>query len=118
MVISDVKLGAEPLKIGPIGVPPQKQEKFTLPGDWYDDDEENERKEAEGKEEGDKEEENQEVRGKDKEAKEEVIKEGGGKTDEEKALKDSPKNMKSGVSCLIMVMIVAVFCLGMTMFSH
>ncbi|XP_042861538.1 YLP motif-containing protein 1-like isoform X3 [Penaeus japonicus] len=46
----DVKLGAERLHIGPIGVPHSK-EKFTLPEDWYDDEEENEHKETENKEE-------------------------------------------------------------------
>lgn len=47
---SDVKLGAERLHIGPIGVPHSK-EKFTLPEDWYDDEEENEHKDTENKEE-------------------------------------------------------------------
>ncbi|XP_037803797.1 uncharacterized protein LOC119598228 isoform X3 [Penaeus monodon] len=46
----DVKLGAERLHIGPIGVPHSK-EKFTLPEDWYDDEEENEHKDTENKEE-------------------------------------------------------------------
>lgn len=38
----ELKLGAEPLKIGPIGVPPQKHEKFKMPGEWYDDEDERE----------------------------------------------------------------------------
>lgn len=46
-----MKLGAEPLKIGPIGVPPRKQEKFTLPGEWYDDEDEREGEEGAGEKE-------------------------------------------------------------------
>lgn len=38
----DVKLGTAPLVIGPIGVPPQEHKKFTLPGEWYDDDDDRE----------------------------------------------------------------------------
>lgn len=37
--LTDVNLGATRLHIGPIGVPPRQHEKFTMPGDWYDDEE-------------------------------------------------------------------------------
>lgn len=36
-LLTDVNLGATRLHIGPIGVPPRQHEKFTMPGDWYDD---------------------------------------------------------------------------------
>lgn len=47
----ELKLGAEPLKIGPIGVPPRKHEKFTVPGEWYDDEDEHEGTEGGGEQE-------------------------------------------------------------------
>lgn len=47
----ELKLGAEPLKIGPIGVPPRKHEKFTVPGEWYDDEDEREGTEGGGEQE-------------------------------------------------------------------
>lgn len=47
----ELKLGAEPLKIGPIGVPPRKHEKFTMPGEWYDDEDERDGTEGGGEQE-------------------------------------------------------------------
>merc|ERR1712008_269405 len=40
----DVKLNTHPLNIGPIGVPNDPPQKFVMPGDWYDDEDENEKK--------------------------------------------------------------------------